>query len=154
MTDLDRVRGLARLLDSSIPVPGTRWRVGLDPLLGLIPGVGDLAGAGISAWLILQAGRLGASRWVLLRMAGNVALEAVVGAIPLLGDLFDAAFKANQRNVRLLEAQLADARSVQRASRGWVLGVVGGVVLLLAGAAGLAVWVAAEVLGAVAGLFG
>lgn len=144
--ELQRLRRLAYLLDSSIGIPGTRWRFGLDALLGLLPGVGDGAGALVSAYVLLQAARLGAPRSTLLRMAGNVAVEALVGTIPLLGDLFDAAWKANQRNVRLLEAHLADARATERASRGWLLAIGLALVLLLVGAAALAVWIAAALL--------
>jgi hypothetical protein len=125
---LTRVRNLARLLDTSIPLPGG-FRIGWDAVLGLIPGVGDGAGALFSAYIVLQAVRLGAPREVLVRMAGNVALEAVMGAVPLLGDVFDAAFKANVRNVRLLEQHLAAPGTTRRASRAWVIGVL--VVLLM-----------------------
>ncbi len=120
---LERVRNLARLLDTSIPLPGG-FRVGWDAVLGLIPGLGDGAGALFSAYIVLQAVRLGASREVLVRMLGNVALEAAMGAVPLLGDVFDAAFKANVRNVRLLEGHLAAPGETRRASRAWVIGVV------------------------------
>jgi len=120
---LARVRNLARMLDTSIPLPGG-LRIGWDAVLGLIPGVGDGAGALFSAYIVLQAVRLGASREVLVRMVGNVALEAALGAVPLLGDVFDAAFKANVRNVRLLEGHLAAPGDTRRASRAWVIGVV------------------------------
>lgn len=96
-------------MDSAVAVPGTRWRVGLDAVVGLIPGVGDSAGLLLSAWVVLEAWRLGVSRGTLLRMAANVAVDAVVGTVPVLGDLFDAGFKANQRNVRLLERELEAA---------------------------------------------
>ncbi|QRO00673.1 DUF4112 domain-containing protein [Archangium violaceum] len=125
---LDQVRGLARQLDTSIRLPGG-LRIGWDALLGLIPGVGDWAGALLSSYIILQAVRLGASREVLLRMVGNVGLEALVGAVPFLGDVFDAAWRANTRNVRLLEEHLAAPSAARRASRAWVLGIV---VLLVA----------------------
>jgi hypothetical protein len=98
----ERLRRLAWLLDSSIRVPGTRWRVGYDALIGLVPGLGDLAGVLLSTYIVVEAARLGASRGVLARMALNIAIEGLIGAVPLAGDLFDAAFKANQRNIRLL----------------------------------------------------
>ena len=120
---LDQVRGLARFLDTSIPLPGG-MRVGWDAVLGLIPGLGDGAGAVLSTFIVLQAVRLGAPREVLTRMVGNVALEALVGAVPLFGDVFDAAFKANVRNVRLLEAHLAAPTTTRRASRLWIFGIV------------------------------
>lgn len=132
---LEQVRRLSRALDTSIPLPGG-LRIGWDAVLGLIPGVGDGAGAVLSSFIVIQAARLGASRAVLTRMVGNVAIEALVGTVPFLGDLFDAAFKANVRNVRLLEQHLAAPGAAARASRGWVVGL--GVVLvglfLLAGA--------------------
>lgn len=108
-----RLERLAWWLDSSLRVPGTGLRVGYDALVGLIPGVGDVAGAAVSAWLVNEARRLGIPRRTLLRMVGNVGLELAVGAVPVLGDLFDAWFKANQRNVRLLR----EARARQAASR-------------------------------------
>lgn len=107
---LRRLRGLARLLDSSFRIPGTRMRGGLDPLLGLIPGVGDAVGAAMSLYLVAEAARLGVSRAVLARMIGNVALESAVGLVPLLGDAFDFYYKANRRNIRLLETALARER--------------------------------------------
>lgn len=125
---LEQVRRLARGLDTSIQLPGG-FRVGWDAVLGLVPVVGDWAGALLSSYIVLQAVRLGASREVLLRMVGNVAVEALVGAVPFLGDVFDAAWKANTRNVRLLEDHLASPAATRRASRAWVLGIV---VLLVA----------------------
>ncbi len=91
---LRQVRTLTRLMDESIPIPFTKKRIGLDGLLGLIPGIGDAAGTLVSAFLIAQSARLGAPPATLVRMALNVGLEAVVGLVPILGDLFDFAFKA------------------------------------------------------------
>ena len=93
---------LARLLDASVGIPGTRLKVGADSIVGLIPGLGDWAGAAVSLWLVNEARRLGASRRSLTRMLLAVALEATVGTVPVAGDLFDAWFRANQRIVRLL----------------------------------------------------
>ena len=92
-------------------IPGTRYRVGLDGLVGLIPGVGDAAGALLSTYILYEAMRLGAPRRVLLRMAANIALESVVGALPVVGDLFDVAWQANTKNVALLQAALAARRT-------------------------------------------
>ena len=102
-----RLIRLARLLDSSWTVPGTQWRFGLDAILGLIPGIGDAAGAVLATYIVWQAKELGVSRWTLARMTANVAIDALIGAVPAVGDLFDAAFKANIRNVELLEKDLA-----------------------------------------------
>ena len=119
--EADRVRRslqqLAWLLDSSIPLPGTRLTVGLDALIGLFPVIGDLIGVALSSFILSQAARLGAPRSVLSRMAFNIAVEGVIGIIPLAGDVFDAAFKANQRNVQLLDAWLDQPARTERSSR-------------------------------------
>lgn len=137
-----RARKLAWLLDDAIPIPGTSWRVGLDPLLGLAPGMGDWISWGVGLHLIWSAGRLGARPGLLLRMAGNLAVDAVVGAVPVLGDLFDAAWKANDRNLGLLESHVRDAHRTERTSRWIVGGILGGSVALLGGA----VWMTVTIL--------
>ena len=131
--DRARLERLAWLLDSSIRVPGTRFRIGLDPLIGLVPGIGDLAAVLLSGYILKEAAALGAPPSVLARMALNVALEGVVGIIPIAGDLFDAAFKANQRNVRLLGAYLDQPRREKRASRALLAGLLLAVLALLTG---------------------
>lgn len=115
-----RLRRLAWWLDDAFPIPGTRQRVGFDPLIGLIPGVGDTIGALLSTIIIVAAARRGASAWTVTRMLGNVAVETVLGALPIVGDVFDAVFKANQRNLALLAdalerpAPARDPRAVLR----------------------------------------
>lgn len=106
-----RLQRLARLLDSEFRLPGTRWRIGLDPLIGLVPGVGDAASAAISLWLIAEAGRLGVPSGTLLKMLLNLLVDTTAGSIPVLGDVFDAGYKANLRNLELLERALFDART-------------------------------------------
>lgn len=128
----ERLRFLAWLLDSSIRIPGTRFTVGLDALIGLVPFLGDLIGVLLSSFIVGEAARLGASRTVLARMAFNVALEGLVGLIPFAGDVFDAAWKANQRNVRLLEAWVESPRRAERASTLFVVLVVLGIVAFAA----------------------
>ena len=123
---------LAWLLDSSIPVPGTRLTVGVDALIGLFPLIGDLIGVAFSSYILSQAARLGAPRSVLSRMAFNIALEGVVGIIPLAGDVFDAAFKANQRNVQLLDAWLDQPKRTERSSRAFTALLISALVALLA----------------------
>ena len=93
---------LATLLDSQWRIPGTGLRFGVDAAVGLIPGLGDLAAAGVSGYLILRAKRMGVPNHVIARMVGNVAVDTVVGSVPLLGSVFDLFFKANKRNMRLL----------------------------------------------------
>ncbi len=97
------LRKLTRLMDYSMVLPGTNIRFGLDPILGLIPGAGDTASLLISVYIILQARRLGISSSVMTRMVSNVVLDSLVGAIPVLGDIFDFAYKANRRNLKLLK---------------------------------------------------
>src|SRR3954469_14267619 len=127
----ERLTRLAWLLDSSIPIPGTRFTIGLDALIGLFPVVGDLAGVFLSSYILKEAAALGVSRSILARMAFNVAVEGLVGMIPFAGDVFDAAFKANQRNVRLLNAYLDHPQQAKRSSRVFVSLLAAGIVLFL-----------------------
>src|SRR5262249_12548481 len=99
---LARLDALASFMDSAIIVPGTNIRFGADALIGLIPGIGDLVTAGVASLIILEARRMGAPTHIVARMIGNVAIDGLVGAIPVVGDLFDVAFRANLRNMRLL----------------------------------------------------
>jgi hypothetical protein len=105
---LARLERLVSLLDDRFSLGG--FRFGLDGLVGLVPGVGDGLGLLASAYVVLEAARLGAPRAVLLRMAVNLLLDFLVGAVPVLGDLFDFAFKANRRNLELLRRALAARR--------------------------------------------
>jgi hypothetical protein len=118
---MQRIRSLAWLLDNSIPLPGG-YRIGVDALIGLVPGLGDAVGALLSAYIINEARALGAPRSILMRMTGNVLLETIIGAIPFAGDLFDAAFKANSRNLALLAKYQLDPISARRSSRFFVVG--------------------------------
>jgi hypothetical protein len=108
---LKRIRLLSRLLDEQFRIPGTTYRVGLDGLLGLIPGVGDAAGALLSAYIVYEAIRLGVPSTVLLRMLANIGIDTVGGAIPVVGDIFDMAWKTNKKNAALLHDYLASQRS-------------------------------------------
>ena len=111
---LRRVRLLSRLLDEQFRLPGTTYRIGLDGLLGLIPGVGDAASALLSTYILYEAIRLGAPSTVLLRMIANIGIDTVGGAIPVVGDIFDMAWKANKKNAALLHAYLASQRTFMR----------------------------------------
>jgi len=104
---LARIRALARLLDDSLPVPGTNHRIGLDGIIGLVPVVGDAVSALLAAYLISEAAQLGVPRRILARMGFNLAVDFVVGAVPVAGDAFDLIWKANKKNTRLLEKHLA-----------------------------------------------
>ena len=109
-TRLARLRSRARLMDAQFALPGTRFRFGVDALIGLAPGVGDVLTGLLSLYVVWEARSLGAPPALLARMLGNVAIEVAGGAVPVLGDLFDAAFKANLRNVALLEDWLTRGR--------------------------------------------
>ncbi|NDY70612.1 DUF4112 domain-containing protein [Desulfobacter hydrogenophilus] len=118
-----KLERLAHYLDSLIKVPGFNARFGLDGLIGLIPGFGDTIGALISSVVISEAARLGAPKVLLLKMALNIALDALAGTVPVLGDLFDFVWKANQRNVHLLDSYLANPRETVVTSRLFVWGL-------------------------------
>ncbi|MFD1704420.1 DUF4112 domain-containing protein [Methylopila henanensis] len=105
---LDELDRLAHLLDSRWRIPGTNWRFGVDALVGLVPVAGDLSAALVSGYMIKRAHELGAPGHVLARMVGNVALDTVVGSVPILGSVFDVAFKANRRNMALLRRHFQD----------------------------------------------
>ena len=130
---LARARTLTRLLDTAARIPGTGIRFGADAIVGLIPGLGDVAGAVLAGYLVLLAQRLGAPRSVVLRMLGNVAVDTLGGTVPLIGDLFDVAFKSNTRNLALLERAIERPTDTTRTSRLLVLGTFLGLVLLVAG---------------------
>ena len=129
-----RLQRLAWLLDNSVPLPGLDFRIGLDALLGLVPGLGDAAGVVLSSYIVHQAWKLGVPRAVLLRMGLNIAIDGIVGVIPLLGDVFDAAWKANLRNVALLEAHARDPRRTTAVSRALVAVLALAVAAIVAGA--------------------
>lgn len=135
----ERLKFLAWLLDSSIPIPGTRFTIGLDAIVGLVPFIGDLIGVLASSIILAEANRLGVSRAVMTRMAFNVAVEGIVGLVPLLGDIFDAGWKANQKNVRLLTEWMDRPHHAERGSRRFVVLLTLGLVALAA-ACSLGTW--------------
>jgi hypothetical protein len=107
---LATIRRIAELLDSAFVIPGTSYRIGLDPIIGLIPMVGDLASPIFTIGLLWQAYDLGIPKVVQLRMMFNAAIDALIGAIPVAGDLFDFAWKSNQWNLALLELHAYEER--------------------------------------------
>src|SRR5690348_3540406 len=100
---LARLDALSRLFDVAFLIPGTNVRFGIEAVLRLVPGIGDAAASALSCYLLYEAHRLGVPTHVFARLVANVALEGVVGAVPLVGDLFDVGFRANRRNVRILK---------------------------------------------------
>jgi len=115
--ELERLRAIARLFDQAFPIPGTRLRFGIDALFGLVPGLGDIAGAVAAAYALRVARLFGAPPAVQIHMLGNIALDALIGTVPLIGDLFDFVFKAQTRNLALLEAWVGSPESTARRSR-------------------------------------
>jgi hypothetical protein len=107
LATLNRIRKLSRLMDTSIRIPLTGFRIGIDPIIGLVPGAGDLISTAFSAYIIFLATRFGIPRQDLAKMIFNVGLETIVGTVPFVGDLFDAFYKSNIRNLAILEQHLA-----------------------------------------------
>lgn len=141
------VEALAWLLDNSIPIPGTGRRIGLDALVGLIPGLGDVLSGGLGLVVVLRGAQLGLPGVVLARMLANVAIDFVIGSIPLIGDAFDLWFKANMRNVGLIRRHALAPQSSTAGSWAFFGLLLGAVVLLAIGA----VWLIWALLGAIFG---
>jgi hypothetical protein len=145
--ELDQLHRLAAWMDSAIQIPGTSVRVGVDALLGLLPGVGDVASAMISLHILQTAQRHGVSRLTLSRMAANLVMDSMCGAVPVAGDVFDVFWRANSKNVALLkrhfDADPASRRSVQRSDKLFFGFVVAALLLTLVGSVTLT-WVAAS----------
>ncbi len=108
-----RMEFVALLLDSAFVVPGTNRRVGIDAIIGLVPGIGDVVTTLLSTYVIWEARNLGVSRWALGRMLANLAIHASVGSIPIIGDIFDAFFRVNQRNMKIVHAQLRNGKNAR-----------------------------------------
>ncbi|OUL29012.1 hypothetical protein BV372_24025 [Nostoc sp. T09] len=127
---LKRLRQISRLMDNVITVPGTQVSVGLDPILGLLPIGGDVVGVILSGYIVVEAARLGASRATLGRMVFNIIIDGLVGSIPMLGDLFDFAWKANTLNIQLLENHLQSPIPTKKADKWFILALVAGLLLI------------------------
>ena len=135
------IRFLTRILDTAFEIPGLGWKIGLDPVIGLIPGVGDAVTTVISLYIVTTAMKLGAPRIVVARMLVNVMIDALFGALPVVGDVFDVWFKANARNLALYERSLIGGPAGRRPSHWTDWLIVGaaalGIGLVVAGAAWL-----------------
>lgn len=156
---LDRLRNLSRLLDNAIAIPGTRYRIGLDPIIGLIPGGGDTAGMILSTFIIYEAARMGASKEILTQMATNILLETVAGTVPAVGDIFDVAWKSNVRNVKLVEEFLRDqghlsvvALAARPRNRWFAILLIVLLVLVFVGCLAISLWILQWLFQGLAGL--
>jgi hypothetical protein len=149
---------LAHWTDSVFRIPGLGLRFGLDAILGLIPGLGDLATSLASLYILSAAGRYKVPRITLARMALNILLDTLVGAIPLVGDLFDAFWKSNRRNVELLRRHVAAppnaARRIERGDRWFVIAVIVGLIAAMIGAAVAAFWILSLIVAALGNAIG
>ena len=139
---LARYRNFAWLMDESIKLPLVPFRIGLDAIVGLIPGAGDVVLGTMGTYALFVAWRLGAPGPVLARMLGNLGIDTLFGAIPFVGDIFDAGFKANTRNRRVLEAWLTEPRRTTTRSK-WIFAVAFVALLLMVG---LSLWLAWTIL--------
>jgi len=148
---LRRLRHFAHWLDDGIKLPGIPVRVGLDPIIGLVPGLGDAAGAILAAWIVVEGVRLRASRATLARMVYNIAVDAVGGVVPVVGDIFDVVWKASLRNVALLERHAAEPARARRADRRFIVLLCGAGLLLCGALAAAGVFFLAAVIRLLAG---
>lgn len=121
---VNRLRSLSHLLDNAIPIPGTGYRIGLDPILGLLPGGGDTITGALGAYIIVEAARMGLPRKVIGQMVGNIIFDSVVGIVPVLGDFFDVTWKANVRNIALLEQHLHQTSQNRKSDRLFLIGLI------------------------------
>lgn len=136
---LARIRALSHLLDNAVSIPGTNYRIGLDPLLGLLPAAGDYVSAALSGYVVIEAARLGASKATLGRMVLNIIIDTLIGTFPILGDFFDFAWKANARNVALLESQVSAPKERERSDWWFVILLLVILALVLIGITALVV---------------
>lgn len=134
---LQRLRGLSHVLDNAIAIPGIGYRIGLDPVIGLLPGGGDVIAGLISIYVVAEAARLGVPTATLGRMGVNILIEVLMGAIPMIGDFFDVVWKANARNVDLLERHIRNPIPSSRADKVFATILVAGLLTIVLGAAAL-----------------
>jgi hypothetical protein len=138
-----RIERFSRLMDNRVYIPGTRIGLGLDALIGVIPGIGDLLGVGLSLYILIEATRLGVPAGIRLKMLGNILLDGLVGLVPVLGDALDVAWQANQRNLKLLNDYFHPAPVSPEKPRLSFARVLVIALLLLGVAAALYFWVPA-----------
>src|ERR671939_501166 len=142
---------LSHMMDGLFRIPGTGWRVGLDAIVGLIPGVGDFATTAVSLYILAAGVRYRVPKVTLLRMAANIGIDYLVGSVPVVGDLFDAAWKSNQMNVELLKRRAAvspeEARSGRASDWLFLAVIIIALLVLLVGSLALSLWLLAQFVG-------
>ncbi|MGV2828696.1 DUF4112 domain-containing protein [Myxosarcina sp. GI1(2024)] len=140
-TKIARLRRIAHLLDNAIAIPGIGYRIGLDPLIGLLPGGGDTVTGALGGYIIVEAARMGIPRRVIWQMVGNIIFDSILGTLPVIGDIFDVGWKANARNMALLEKHLHYTQDNRQSDRLFLIGLVLLLVIIILGFAALTVLV-------------
>ncbi|MEZ2226950.1 MAG: DUF4112 domain-containing protein [Microcoleus sp.] len=134
VASLRRLRRISNLLDNAIPIPGTKYRIGLDPILGLIPGGGDLISSIFAGYVVFKSAQMGVPQETLVKMAANIVFDTVAGTVPVAGDLLDVAWKANVKNIELLDAHLGSPEPAgKKADWLFVAALLLGLALIVAG---------------------
>ncbi|MEO1349838.1 MAG: DUF4112 domain-containing protein [Cyanobacteria bacterium J06635_15] len=142
---LKRLRAISTVMDNAVAIPGTGFKFGLDPIVGLLPGGGDLLSGVLSIYIVFEAMRLGLPTATLLRMTWNIVLEVIIGTVPILGDGFDLVWKANAKNVQLVEHHVRSPQTNQRANRWFALVLIVGLLGLVGAIALGSFWLATAI---------
>jgi hypothetical protein len=133
IASLRRLRRISHLLDNAIPIPGTKYRIGLDPILGLIPGGGDLISSIFAGYVVFKSAQMGVPQETLVKMATNIVFDTVAGTVPVAGDLLDVTWKANVKNIELLDAHLGSPEPAKKANWLFVAALLLGLMLIVGG---------------------
>ena len=133
VASLRRLRRISHLLDNAIPIPGTKYRIGLDPILGLIPGGGDLISSLFAGYVVFKSAQMGVPQETLVKMATNIVFDTVAGTVPVAGELLDVTWKANVKNIELLDAHLGSPEPGKKADWLFVAGLLLGLMLIVGG---------------------
>lgn len=144
-SSLKRLRQISHLLDNAIRIPGTNYRFGLDPILGLLPGGGDMAGGLLSVYIVFEAMRMGVPAETVGRMGLNIVFDLLSGTVPVLGDLVDVAWKANSQNVALLEKHIAAPKPSKASDKVFAIAVIAALIALVVGIATISLWLVTQV---------
>ena len=154
ISTLRRLRRLSNVLDNAIPIPGTSYRIGIDPIIGLLPGGGDFLGTALSAYIVLESARMGVPRNTLIQMVWNIIVDTLSGTVPVLGDLVDVTWKANTKNIVLLEEHLKIPQSQPGKKADWLFlaGLFGVLLLVVMAVAAFSIIVLRWLLGAIGGI--
>ena len=143
---LARLRQFTDLLENAFVIPGTNYRVGIDPILGLIPGGGDTLGAVLAAYIVLQAARLGAPKATLARMVFNILFDTLLGTVPVLGDFFDVAWKANTMNLAMLETHMRSPHQRKQTDEWFAILLLAGLLIVVVAVSVLGILIVRELL--------